>query len=92
VDPGTQGPAKDMVLHLRNMHLPNAAQVYWLDENHSNAFTIYRKMGSPQYPTATQIKTLREAARLKAPDTIKIQNGILRLHMMENGLALVILR
>jgi xylan 1,4-beta-xylosidase len=92
VDPGTQGPAKDMVLHLRNMHLSDAAQVCWLDENHSNALMAYRKMGSPQYPTATQIKTLREAARLNAPDTIKIQNGVLRLHVLENGLALVILK
>ena len=92
VDPGTQGAAKNMVLHFCNMHTPATAQVYWLDALHSNVLAAYQRMGSPRYATREQIKTLRKAAHLGAPDTIKIQDGILRLQLIENSLAIIILK
>lgn len=45
---------------------------YQVDENHSNSFTAWQALGSPQEPTADQIATLEEASKLKtldAPDT-----------------------
>ena len=92
VDPGTHGTAKDISLHLRNMRSSSTAQIYWLDALHSNALAAYQKMGSPQYPTSAQVELLRKSARLGAPDAVRIRDGILRLHLLENGLALLILK
>jgi xylan 1,4-beta-xylosidase len=91
VDPGTHGAATEIVLHLRNLHTPGFAHVYRLDALHSNTLVAYQRMGSPQYPTTVQIKALRDSATLSPPDIIKIQNKTLRLHLLENELALVIL-
>ncbi|MCW1884569.1 hypothetical protein OKA04_07480 [Luteolibacter flavescens] len=37
---------------------------YLIDETHSNAFTAWQAMGSPQQPTAEQIATLEQACKL----------------------------
>lgn len=37
---------------------------YLIDETHSNAFTAWQAMGSPQQPTAEQIAELEEACKL----------------------------
>ncbi len=38
---------------------------YRIDETHSNAFTAWKKMGSPQEPTAKQTEQLKEAGQLQ---------------------------
>jgi xylan 1,4-beta-xylosidase len=38
---------------------------YRLDREHANSDEAWKKMGSPQNPTAAQIKELEEAAELK---------------------------
>jgi xylan 1,4-beta-xylosidase len=44
---------------------------YRIDESHSNAYTLWKKMGSPQKPTAEQIDELEKAARLHEIDQSK---------------------
>lgn len=41
-------------------------QQYRIDEKHSNAYTAWRRMGSPQTPTAEQYAKLRAAGQLAA--------------------------
>ncbi|NVM62674.1 xylan 1,4-beta-xylosidase [Mucilaginibacter sp. SG538B] len=38
---------------------------YRIDEEHSNAYEVWKKMGSPQKPTAAQIKELEKAGQLQ---------------------------
>jgi xylan 1,4-beta-xylosidase len=38
---------------------------YRIDEHHSNAYTLWKKMGSPQNPTATQFDALEKAGQLQ---------------------------
>jgi xylan 1,4-beta-xylosidase len=38
---------------------------YLIDEEHSNAFTAWKKIGSPQSPTADQYKELEQAGQLQ---------------------------
>lgn len=90
VDPGTHGAAKYMNLYLRSLHAASVAHVYRLDALHSNVPAAYEKVGSPQYPTTTQIKTLRDSAALSLADTIEMRNETLQLHLLENELALII--
>jgi xylan 1,4-beta-xylosidase len=40
-------------------------QEYRIDEDHSNAFTVWKKMGSPEKPTAEQYAQLEKASQLK---------------------------
>ena len=38
---------------------------YRIDSEHSNSYEAWKKMGSPQQPTAAQIKTLGKAGKLQ---------------------------
>lgn len=43
----------------------NSATLVTVDENSSNAFTQWKKMGKPAYPTQSELKLLHEASELK---------------------------
>ncbi len=56
---------------------------YRIDETHSNAYTLWKKMGSPQNPTSTQIDSLEQAGKLQQFNNTKsfdIKNGALKLN------------
>jgi len=51
---------------------------YRIDQEHSNSYTAWQKMGSPQNPTAEQIATLEKAGQLEmigSPQWVNIKNG-----------------
>lgn len=57
---------------------------YRIDAEHSNSYEVWKKMGSPQQPTAEQIATLEKAGKLEllAPSTEqKVSNGTLTLNI-----------
>ena len=65
-----------------------------VDAHHSNAFTAWQEMGSPQSPTAREVEQLRRAGQLQlltSPSWVSIAQGTLRLHFSipRQGLSLV---
>jgi xylan 1,4-beta-xylosidase len=57
---------------------------YRIDQDHSNSYEVWKKMGSPQHPTAEQIATLEKAGQLEMfsePKEIKITNGTATIKM-----------
>lgn len=44
---------------------------YRIDNEHSNSYEVWKKMGSPQSPTNAQIKELEEAGQLKTAGPLK---------------------
>jgi len=51
---------------------------YRVDQEHSNSYTAWQKMGSPQNPTAEQLAALEKAGELEmlgSPQWISIKNG-----------------
>jgi xylan 1,4-beta-xylosidase len=57
-------------------------QHYRIDQTHSNAFTAWRAMGSPQQPTPQQCADLRSAGQLQlldSPHWIEVHDGHLTL-------------
>ncbi len=49
-----------------------------IDQEHSNAYTVWKKMGSPQKPTAAQISRLQKAGQLQQlgqPQRITVKNN-----------------
>ena len=52
-------------------------QQFRIDEERSNAFTAWKRMGSPQEPTAEQYAALEQAGKLAAdpPQMLNVRDG-----------------
>lgn len=66
------------------------------DEDHSNAFRAWQRMGSPQQPTPEQYAALRQAGQLAAlgpPQTVRAENGatLLTFSLPRRGVSLLVL-
>lgn len=56
---------------------------YIVDQEHSNAYTVWKKMGSPRQPTAEEYKTLESAGQLKEisyPKYITPEKGVAKIN------------
>ena len=59
-------------------------QHYRIDEMHSNSYTVWKGMGSPQSPTAEQYARLKEAGQLEllsSPTWMDVRDGKLLIEM-----------
>jgi xylan 1,4-beta-xylosidase len=80
-DDDVSGPEADVALKLDGLTVPGdelKMQHFRIDEEHSNAFAAWKKMGSPQQPTPEQYSQLEAAAQLaalNAPTTVRLENG-----------------
>jgi len=69
-------------------------QHYRIDDDHSNAYTVWKQMGSPQNPTADQYAKLQAAGQLElleSPRWISPDNGTIRVDVQlpRQGLSLL---
>jgi xylan 1,4-beta-xylosidase len=51
---------------------------YRIDETHSNAYTVWKQLGSPQSPNAEQYAQLRQAGQLEllnSPEWLNVNEG-----------------
>ncbi|MCF0060053.1 beta-xylosidase [Dyadobacter chenwenxiniae] len=58
-------------------------QHYRIDQEHSNAYEVWKKMGSPQKPTAEQIATLESAGQLQtltSPQWVNVEHEKIKLN------------
>ncbi len=67
---------------------------YRIDKEHSNAYEAWKKMGSPQQPTARQIAELEKAGqleRLGPPESVPVKNGeaVLNFTLPRQGVSLL---
>ena len=66
------------------------AHVRFVDQERGSPMPAWRKMGSPQYPTAAQLATLRKAAEIAPPTVMRLdKEGALMLTLPPEGMALV---
>jgi xylan 1,4-beta-xylosidase len=71
-------------INLRVTGLPRTVQTlhlrhFRIDGEHSNSYTIWKRLGSPEQPTAGQYRELENAGRLQLlepPREIEVRNGI----------------
>ncbi|HEV7217339.1 MAG TPA: beta-xylosidase, partial [Terriglobales bacterium] len=93
-------PAPDAEMNLALAHLPQAAtkvliEHYRIDRTHSNSFTAWQQMGSPQQPSDEQYKELEQAGQLQlldSPSWSHIQDGTLNLKIALPRPALSLIR
>jgi xylan 1,4-beta-xylosidase len=81
---------KRFTLRWKNAALKQAS-IRRVDEDHSNVLAIYEKLGRPVYPTRKQIDAMRDAAKLAAPETKKLDQGF-TISIPGHGLVVMELR
>jgi xylan 1,4-beta-xylosidase len=92
-------PAPDASVDLSVSGFPSNAtrgllEHFRVDSKHSNAFTAWKEMGSPQSPSADQLEQLQRAGQLqllKSPEWMRIEKGTARLQfeLPRQGLSLL---
>jgi xylan 1,4-beta-xylosidase len=68
---------------------------YSIDDKHSNSYEVWKKMDSPQHPTALQITTLEKAGQLQTigkPEKVKAIGGKIVLNISMPQQAVVLLK
>ena len=80
-----QGPAESVKLNLSGVPAKSVKVThYTIDGNHSNSYTAWKKMGSPQNPTTTQIAMLAKAGQLEtmgSPKRIIVDSGKMEINI-----------
>jgi xylan 1,4-beta-xylosidase len=89
--PGTVGSDKDVKLTFREAGA-SQVRVSRVDPEHGDVHKTYLAMGSPRYPTEAQIRRLRSAAELAAPEVYELKNGSVTIKIPAHGLALLELK
>jgi xylan 1,4-beta-xylosidase len=81
---------RDNRVHLTFDHLSASGQatIRRVDKDHSNTLAVYGGMGSPQYPTETQVEKLN-AATAVVPEKVPLAGNGLDLNVPLNGLVLL---
>lgn len=87
--PGKTGQEKKILLQLQGAGSGWRALIYRLDQTHGSLLGAYKAMGSPRYPTPTQIRELRQAAKLSPPRLVSLTGNRLSVTLPPDGLALI---
>jgi xylan 1,4-beta-xylosidase len=85
--------AEDVVIDLKISHAPAASATcrrFQIDSKHSNSWTAWKELGSPQHLTAAQIAMLEKAARLQEIEPAK-KVSLSNLKIMLPGESLALL-
>ena len=98
-DDDVPGPEADVELALNALPLASGEaklQHFRIDEDHSNAFAAWKRLGSPQQPTPEQYTQLEKAGRLAAlagPETLRVEKGaaVVRFMLPRQAVSLVAL-
>jgi xylan 1,4-beta-xylosidase len=90
--PGAEtGFSKTVTLRFQNTRRRRVL-ISRVDHEHGDVQPAYEKLGSPHYPTPSQIKDLRQAAQLPAPENRKLKHNELAITIPTQGLALIELK
>jgi xylan 1,4-beta-xylosidase len=87
--PDEAGSTKTVKLQFRNVASGRRAYISRVDRDHGDPQPLYRKMGSPRYPTRAQLEELRKSTQLPPPEVRKLGNGELTLTLPAHGLAVI---
>jgi xylan 1,4-beta-xylosidase len=73
--PGEPGTALEVALSLRGIGNRRRVRIQWVDPDRGNALAVWKRMGSPHFPTREQQNVLRGAARLPPPEERELGGG-----------------
>jgi xylan 1,4-beta-xylosidase len=87
--PASSYAAHHVTLHINGVPADATVLMQRVDEDHSNALKAYAAMGSPKYPTPSQVQQMNAASALPAPVRMALHDRILTLDLTPNELALL---
>jgi xylan 1,4-beta-xylosidase len=98
-DDDVAGPAAEVSLALEGLGLKQGKaklQHFRIDGDHSNAFTVWKGMGSPAKPSSAQYAQLEKAselATLPGPANVDVADGraTIRFSLPRQGVSLLVL-
>jgi xylan 1,4-beta-xylosidase len=98
-DDDVPGPTADVSLVVEGLAVPRGKtkmQHFRIDGDHSNAYAVWRRMGSPQPPSSAQYSELEKASELAAlngPAAINIADGrtTIPFTLPRQGVSLIVL-
>ena len=88
-------PAAPVQVNLEGIPVKSARLTHYrIDQEHSNSYEVWKKMGSPQNPTQAQITELEKAGQLKTVGKLgklKVKNGkaTVNLNLPSQGVSLL---
>lgn len=93
-DTDAPAPATELTITINNIPAKKATMsLYVIDKDNSNSYEVWKKMGSPQSPTTTQIAELETAGQLKrvSSEKVSISNNklLVNLPLQRQAVALV---
>lgn len=96
-DDDVTGPTADVELSLSNLPRTQdklSVRQFLIDSNHSNSFTAWQRMGSPQKPTPAQYKQLEKAGQLALGGSAQLVQGrdgkaAVRVKIQRQGVSLI---
>jgi len=91
VPPGEASAPRVVTLRLQGTRATQAF-ISRVDATHGDFHQTYERIGSPRYPTPSQIAELRKAATLPPAEVQTIRRGAITLTLPEHGLAVVELK
>ena len=83
-DDDLQGETENVQLNIKGIPTTKVKLLeYRIDNEHSNSYEVWKKMGSPQQPTREQIAQLEKAGQLEqtANRSEDIKNGLLKMNV-----------
>jgi len=84
-DDDVPSPALPVAVTIDGLNTKSVTLIqYRIDNEHSNSYEVWKKMGSPQNPTATQITVLEKSGQLQTtgkPQKLKVTNGKLQIRV-----------
>jgi xylan 1,4-beta-xylosidase len=83
-DDDLQGETENVQLSIKGIPTTKVKLLeYRIDNEHSNSYEVWKKMGSPQQPTREQIAQLEKAGQLEqtANRSEDIKNGLLKMNV-----------
>jgi len=98
-DDDVAGVAAEVALTLESLPLSNGTvrmEHFRIDQDHSNAYALWQRMGLSAPPTAEERERLEKAGRLATmdtPQTVCVEDGkaLVRLHLPRQAVSLLVL-
>lgn len=94
-DEDKQSPGEPVTIDISNIPAKSVRLTqYRIDGEHSNSYEVWKKMGSPQNPTAQQVAALEKAGQLQTmgkSENLKINAGkaVIDISLPRQGVALL---
>ncbi|MGA7295180.1 MAG: glycosyl hydrolase family 39 [Terriglobales bacterium] len=89
VDPDKTGSERNIDLEITGVPPDSHVLVSRVDSEHENTLAAYKSMGSPRYPTQTQIRELNRIAESDSAQSLRLSGGSIHLELPVNGILLL---